>query len=169
MKKSILIFLADKNFNEIEFKTVKRVLENAGIQVFISSDTQTVCKGENGLKVKPDVILYNINKSNFSGLVIIGGNGIKDYWSHSRLHQIVKDFYNNKKLVAAICSAPIILAEAGILNGKKAVCYQKDKHYLERSKIEFIDVPVIIEENVITAKDFNSADEFVLAILDNIS
>jgi len=169
MKKSILIVLPVNGFNEFEYKTVKNALENSGVRIFVASDTHLLCKGENGLKVKPDVSFYNIHKSNFDGIVIIGGRGIREYWDNLLLQKAVKNFYKFNKTVAAICCAPIILSRAGILDGKRAVCFPDDKKEFARRGIDYQDVPVVVEERIITARDYNSSDEFILTVIQNIS
>ena len=62
-KKSILLFLAAENFCEQEFLTVKNIFLRKGFNLFISSDANSLCVGGNGMKVKPDVNIYNINKN----------------------------------------------------------------------------------------------------------
>ena len=119
-KNSILIFLPKKDFNEEEFTIVKRLLLKAGWQVFITSDDHFVCSGSKGMKVKSDTSFFNINVNNFSALILVGGAGSKAYWKNQTLQKIIKKFFVLEKVVAAICSSPVILANAGILHNKKA-------------------------------------------------
>ena len=169
MKKSVLIILSSDNFNDAEFSSIKNAFENAGVKIFIGSDSNSVCKGENRLRVQPDVKFFNVNPANFDAVVIIGGSGIINYWKNKRLHEIVRDFYSAGKPTAAICAAPVVFSEAGILDGKKGVCYPKNKKEFTRRSVEYVDFPVVREGSVITARDFNAADELALTILQMIS
>jgi len=162
---SFLIFLPKKDFNEEEFNTVKKRLQKANKQVFITSDDYFICLGSKGLKVKSDVSFYNVNVNNFSGLILIGGKGSKNYWGNESLHKIVRKFFDSKKTLAAICSSPIILAKAGILQNKKATCYSEDKMELINVGIDYQDKNVVVDGNVVTADNSRSALQFAEAVL----
>jgi protease I len=162
---SLLIFLPKKDFNEEEFTIVKNRLLKAGKKVFITSDDHFICSGSKGMKVKSDTSFYNINVNNFSGLILIGGAGSRSYWKNDSLHKIVRKFFDSKKIVAAICSSPITLVKAGILENKKATCYTEDKMELINAGIDYQDKNVVVDGNVITANNSHSALQFAEAIL----
>ncbi|MFA3782174.1 DJ-1/PfpI family protein [Melioribacteraceae bacterium 4301-Me] len=160
-KKSILLILPAQDFNEQEYLIISSQLQRANIKIFIASDANTVCKGASSLKVKNDVSLYNIHESNFGGIIFIGGNGVKRYWTNKSLHNVARKFFAAKKIIGAICSAPIILAKAGLIK-QKATCFVEDKNELEKEGIEYIDTPVYIDTNkIVTAQSPTNAAEFV--------
>jgi protease I len=164
-KNSILIFLPKKDFNEEEFTIVKGCLLKAGKQVFITSDDHFFCSGSKGMKVKSDTNFFNINVNNFSALILLGGVGGKAYWKNQTLQKIIKKFIVLGKVVAAICSSPVILANAGILHNKKATCYSKYKMELINSGIDYQDKNLVVDVNVVTADNSHSAQHFAEAIL----
>lgn len=164
-KNSILIFLPKKDFNEEEFTIVKNRLLKAGKKVFITSDDYMVCSGNKGMKVKSDISFYNVNVNNFSGLILIGGTGSKNYWGNESLHKILRIFFDFKKIIAAICSSPIILAKAGILLNKKATCFAEDKMELINAEIDYQDKNVVVDGIVVTADNSRSALQFAEAVL----
>jgi protease I len=164
-KNSILIFLPKKDFNEEEFTILKRLLSKAGKQIFITSDDHFVCSGSKGMKVKSDTSFFNINVNNFSAFILVGGAGSKAYWKNQILQKIIIKFFVLGKVVAAICSSPIILANAGILNNKKATCYSEDKMELINSGIDYQDKNLVVDVNVITADNSRSAQQFAETIL----
>jgi protease I len=163
--KSILLILPGKDFNEEEFLTVKNTLEKKGIKVFIASDGGGLCTGKKGLKVKADINFYNIHESNFAAIVFTGGPGVKDYWNNPLLHKTSQKFFNSKKPVAAICSAPVILAKAGLLNALSATCYPDDRKELERVGVEYKDTPVVVRKKIVTAQNAQASLEFSEAII----
>jgi len=162
---SILYFLPAKYFNEEEFFITKNLLEKNNFKSFTSSDTRDMCEGTSGKKFKPDLRLENINANNFSGIVLIGGNGAKDYKNNSKLHKILNDFNKSNKIVAAICVAPVILAAAGLLNGKSATCFPEVKQDLIKPDIDYKDLPVVAAKNIITANGPKASFEFAETIL----
>ena len=164
-KNSILIFLPASNFSEEEYTIISRIFNKAGKQVFITSDSNTVCSSDHGLKVKADTSFYNVNEKNFSAIVLIGGKGSKDYWNNENLHRIVKEFESSGKIVAAICSSPVILARAGLLTNIPATCWLEDKNELIKAGISYMDRSVVIEKNIITADGPRSAVQFAESVM----
>jgi len=164
-KNSVLIFLPKKGFNEEEYNIVRARLLKARKQVFITSDDHSVCSGSKGMKVKSDTSFLNVNVNNFSSLILIGGSGSRNYWKNESLHKIIKKFFEAKKVIAAICSSPVILANAGILQDKKATCFSEDKMELINAGIDYQDRNVVFDEHIVTANDSKSALQFSEAVL----
>jgi protease I len=106
-----------------------------------------------------------VNVNNFASLILIGGAGSRAYWKNDFLHKIIKKFFDAKKVIAAICSSPIILAKAGILQNKKATCYSEDKMELINTGIDYQDKNVVVDGNVVTAENAQSALQFAEAVL----
>ena len=165
---SILIFLSANNFSEEEYLIIKKVFLSSGKRIFITSDSYTICSGDNGLKVKADTDFYNVNDKNFSAVVLIGGKGSKDYRDNETLHKIARNFKRAGKIVAAICSAPIILARAGLLTNIPATCWSEDKNELIKLGINYNDRSVIAEMDIITSDGPRSAEQFAETILNLI-
>ena len=167
-KNSILIFIAANNFSEEEYLIIKQVFLKASRKIFITSDSNTICNCDNGMKVKGDIDFYNVNEKNFSAIVLIGGNGSKQYWDNETLWRIVKNFNASGKVVAAICSAPIILARAGLLSKIPATCWNEDKNELIKLGINYNDRSVISDKGIITSDGPRSAEQFAETILNLI-
>jgi protease I len=162
---SILYFLPASYFNEEEFFITKNLLEKNGFKSFTASDTWNMCEGTNGKKFKPDLRIENINSNNFEGIVLIGGDGAKNYQYNSQLHKKINDFNKQNKIIGAICIAPIILAAAGLLNGRSATCFPEVKQDLLKPGIDYKDLPVIIDKKIITANGPAASIEFAESIL----
>ena len=164
-KNSVLIFLPKKDFNEEEFTAVRNRLLKADKQIFITSDDHSVCTGSKGMKVKSDTSFYNVNVNNFEALILIGGAGSRAYWKNEYLHKIIKKFFDVNKIISAICTSPVTLAKAGILQNRKATCYSEDKMELINSGIDYLDRNVVVDGNIVTANDARSALQFAEAVL----
>lgn len=158
--KNVLVVIAASGFNEQEFLSVKKVLEQKDYKVFIASDAYSVCSGMNGMKIKADVSFYNMNERNFCGLIIIGGTGITKYFSNMNLHRIINKFNQTKKIIGAICGAPVILAKAGILIGKNAVCWPELIPELIKAGVNPSESEIVADQNIITAAGPQSSTEF---------
>ncbi|MDX9923913.1 MAG: DJ-1/PfpI family protein [Ignavibacteriaceae bacterium] len=167
--RDILLFLPANDFNEHEFLVIKNGLRDAELKYFILSDTSALCVGSNGLKVKPDMMLYNANARNFAGMILCGGNGAKRYWSNQTLHRLIKDFRSSPtKILGAICNSAVTAARAGVIT-EKAVCYPEFKGEIEKEGVKFIDQPVVFDKNIITAREQSSSCEFISSYIAHIS
>ncbi len=164
-KRSVLLFLPEKDFNEEEYSIVRKLLLKYGKNIFITSDDHYVCSGSKGMKVKSDTSFYNINIKNFAALVLIGGKGNRAYWDNEKLHSITRNFNDAQKIIGAICSAPVILAKAGILKDKTATCYYEDKSELINLEINYQDRAVVTDNNIVTSNGSQSAAQFTEALL----
>ena len=164
-KNSVLLFLPAKDFNEEEYSIVRKLLLKYGKNIFITSDDHYVCSGSKGMKVKSDTSFYNINIKNFAALLLIGGKGSKEYWNNEKLHTIIRNFNDAKKIIGAICSAPVILVKAGILQNKTATCYYEDKNELINLGINYQDRAVVTDKNIVTSNGSQSTAQFTEAVL----
>jgi protease I len=112
--KKVLMVLASKSFRDPEFFEPKRVLEAAGVKVLTSSSAP-MSTGAEGGRVKIDVLLDKVDPNNYDAVAFIGGPGASEYFDNPTAHGIAKKTLSSGKLLCAICIAPVILANAGVL------------------------------------------------------
>lgn len=165
IKNSVLLFLAKSDFSEEEYRTIKSILDSKRFKIFVTSDASEYCIGLSGLKVKNDVSILNVNPNNFSAIIIIGGNGIRKYSEHLSLQKIIQNFYSKKKVIGAICAAPLILATSGVLKNHSATCFPLNKMELIKNGIDFKDNGVVIDRNIVTASDSSQSLNFINSII----
>ena len=168
IKNSIVIVLPVEKFSEEEYLIAKKIFEKAGKSVFVAADSNTICSGDNGLKVGTDTNFFNINEKNFAAIVLIGGKGIDIYKDNHSLHRIVNSFHKFGKVVAAICRAPVVLANAGLLTNISATCWPENKNELIALGIDYQDKKIVKAGNIITAEGPRSAEQFAETILNMI-
>ena len=121
--KSIVMIISDYEFRDEELLEPKAVFEKEGASVTIASKTVSTAIGMLGAKVKPDLQIKDLDVKNYDAVIFVGGIGAEVYFSNPIAHKIAQQAYANEKIVAAICIAPNILANAGILKDKKATCW----------------------------------------------
>ena len=119
--KKIVMIIAKSMFEEVEFKEPREIFDREGAAVTIASSTLSMATGGD-LKVQPNILIDDINVSDFDAIVFIGGFGCAEYFDNPVAHKIAKEALDQDKILAAICMAPRILANAGVLKGKKATC-----------------------------------------------
>ncbi len=167
--KNVVFFISELQFHDQEYLIPKNILEKAGIKVFTSSLTNNLAFGQYGLKIKPEMILANLHSENFLSIVLVGGKGIKSLWNEKLLHKIIREFYQQKKPIAAICSAVGILANAGLLKGKKVAFYKEDKEIIESSGAILSENDCEADDLFVTASGPESAKAFSQLLLERLS
>ena len=163
--KTIFVFLAE-GFEEIEALTPVDVLRRAGLSVQTVSimDEQAV-KGAHGVPVLADVMFADVNPEDAEMILLPGGlPGATNLDAHEGLSKMIQDFANAKKPLAAICAAPLVFGNRGLLEGKKATCYPGFETYLQGA--EYTAALVEVDDNFITGKGPGAAMEFAFAIVE---
>lgn len=163
MKKT-LILLAE-GFEEVEALTVVDLLRRAdiGCDMVSVGDTDEVI-GSHGITVRTDKKLSGTDMSAYDGVILPGGMpGTKNLAADGRVCALLQSFQTQGKLTAAICAAPTVLAKAGLLEGKTAVCYPGMEEQLTGAKVCF--APVAVDGTVITSRGMGTAIAFALALV----
>jgi protease I len=163
----ILSIIAPEGFQDKEYGDSKAALEKAGHKV-ITASTTPVAYGKFGSKVKTDVILSDINPDDYDVIMFIGGPGCFEYFDDPTALKLARDFYNSGKLTTAICAAPSILANAGVLKGKKATCWEGESDTLISKGADYTGKDVEIDGKVITGDGPMSATKFGKTIAENL-
>lgn len=167
MDKKIAVHLAD-GFEEIEAISIIDVLRRAGLNVVTVSVTGKLeVNGAHQIKVLADRLFESIDYSDVYMIVLPGGMpGASNLNAHEGLKQKIRTFVTENKQLAAICAAPLVLGNLGILDGKQAVCYPGFESHLKGANI--LQVPVVDSGNVITGRGPGAAIQFALKIVEKL-
>lgn len=158
------VFLAD-GFEEIEGLTVVDILRRAG------ADTQTVSvmgrkeiTGSHRITLQADLVFEETSFEDGTLFVLPGGMpGTKHLGAHEGLTSLLKKAAAEGKRVAAICAAPSVLGDLGLLEGKHAVCYPGFEDRLKGAQVEF--TPVVTDGNITTSRGMGTAIPFALSLV----
>jgi protease I len=159
MKKAVLI-IAQNGFRDEELLEPKKILENAGIETKIASSALKEAKGVMGALVMPDMLVKDINVKDFSAIIFIGGGGASQYWDDPIAQKIAQEAVSANRIVGAICIAPVTLARAGILKGRRATVFSSEASQLKAYGADYTGRPVEKDGNIITAAGPFAASEF---------
>ncbi|MBR6514444.1 MAG: DJ-1/PfpI family protein [Clostridia bacterium] len=157
------IFLAD-GFEEIEALCPYDLILRAGIPVkTVSINETTLVTGTHGIKVHADITL-NEMEADFEGIMLPGGlPGADNLNACDKVQECLKKAECEGKLITAICAAPYVLGQAGLLNGKHATCFPGFEDKLTGAILS--PGKVVCDGNIITAKGMGVAFTFGLAIV----
>ncbi len=161
----VCVFLAD-GFEEIEGLAVVDILRRAGVEVSTVSVTGSrSVMGSHKIQVQADVLLEEMDASDTELLVLPGGMpGTIHLGECAPLTKLLKEFAADPtKKMAAICAAPSVLGDLGILTGKRATCYPGFEERLKGA--EFVAERVVVDGNVTTSRGMGTAIAFGLSLV----
>ncbi len=160
----VLMVTASKDFRDEEYLEPKKVLEQAGIEVKTASSKKGKITGAGGTKITANMTLDEIKPQDFDGIVFVGGRGATEYFTDAKALNLAKAFFDTEKIVAAICIAPVILANAELLQGKKATVFQSETATLQAKGANYTGGDVEVDGKIITASGPAAATKFGKAI-----
>jgi len=156
----IYVFLAD-GFEEMEAMAPIDLLKRAGVDLQTVGVGGKAVTGRSGIAVTCDITEDEMNTTDCAGVVLPGGPGRTRLADSPVVMETLKVVSQSNGLLAAICAAPSILGQAGLLKGKKACCYPGFEDELAGAEIVF--APVVTDGNVITSRGAGTATEFALS------
>jgi len=170
--KKVIFVVALRDFRDAEYFIPKEILESAGVEIKTASNKkglpasrQGLAIGADGGEIEIDFLVPEVRPQELDAVVFIGGPGTLKYLDNEDSYKLAKETIAREKILAAICISPVILAKAGVLEGKKATVWSSpmDKSAiktLEQYKSNYEDKPVVIDGKIITANGPDAAEEF---------
>ena len=158
-KKAVLI-IAEQTFRDEELFDTQAALEAAGVETVIASTKLGTCTGKLGRNAESAMLVKDINVDDFDAIVFIGGGGAMQYYDDPDALKAATDADARDKVVAAICIAPRILANAGLLKGISATCFESEADALKKLGAKFQIADVVADKKFITASGPHAATEF---------
>ena len=166
--KKVSVILAD-GFEEVEALTVVDLLRRANIYVDTVSimDDYTV-RGSHGINVQTEDLFEEVNFVESDMIVLPGGMpGTKNLDAHAGVRRVVKGFYDEGKKIGAICAAPTVLGNMGLLKGKRVSCYPSMEKEIQGAVIS--GASVTVDGNIITSRGLGTAIDFALKLIEVLS
>jgi len=160
-----VMIIAKKNFRDEELLQPKEILEKEGIKVTIASSSLAKSRGMLGTVVKPDITLDQVKVNDYDIVIFVGGTGASEYFYDPKAHKIAQEAANKGKVLGAICIAPVILANAGILKGRNATVWSSEHSSLEAQGAHYTGKPVEVDGMIVSADGPKAAKEFGSAIV----
>ena len=169
--KKIAIIVAFKDFRDEEYFVPKEILEGAGAEVKTASNKMGRALGADGGEVEIDLLVSEINPADFDAIIFIGGPGCLENLDNENSYKVARETVFQNKVLASICISPVILAKAGVLEGKKATVWSSP---LDRGPVKILkengaiyeDKPVVVDGKIITANGPDAAEEFAKIIVE---
>ncbi|MCL2460519.1 MAG: DJ-1/PfpI family protein [Euryarchaeota archaeon] len=164
-EKNVLIVIAPLDFQDEELSKTIAELEKKDISYTIISTREGLAVGMRGGKVLIDKTVSDMyhTTDTYAALIIIGGSGTPaTLWNSKNLRTLATEYYEKQKIVAAICLAPVVLARAGILQGKNATVFNDDSFIaeLKTGGATYVSSPIVVDGTIITGNGPSAAPAF---------
>ena len=163
----VLIIIAQKDYQDLEFAGTSDGLLDAGYDVVIASSQTGKCTGKFGGEEQASVALRDVDVNQFDKIAFVGGPGAAAFASDQEALRIARDTVSQGKKLGAICIAPTILARAGVLNGKRATVWDSggtQAAVLESEGATYTGEDVTVDGDIVTASGPAAADAFGKAL-----
>jgi protease I len=162
--KRVAMVIPHRDFRDEELLKPKALLEKAGARVTVASSSLDPATGALGAKVTPDVLLKDVDAGDYEAVVFIGGPGAKEYWDDRTAHRLARQAVERGSVLAAICIAPVTLANAGLLDGKRATVWKTESGRLRAQGADYTGAEVEVDGRLITSNGPEAAEDFGKAI-----
>ena len=161
---AVLVILAH-GFEEIEVVTPVDLLRRAGVEVTLAALSDSIhVTGRNGLTLHADTTLSAVANRDFDCLFLPGGPGTAELRADPRVRAGVLRYSAAGRWLAAICAAPIVLQDAGLLAGKRYTAHASVARELPHI---MADQRVVVDGQMVTSRGAGTAVDFGLVLVEN--
>ncbi|MDB5548635.1 MAG: type 1 glutamine amidotransferase [Tardiphaga sp.] len=174
LKGKTIAILATNGFEQSELEVPRDRLKAAGATIHIVSPDGGEIKGWDkkdwGRAVKVDKTLDQVSADDYDAIVLPGGQINPDLLRVNRAAiDLIKTIFDQKKVVAAICHAPWLLIEAGIIKDRKVTSYNSIKTDVINAGGRREDSPVVVEKGLVTSRNPGDLEAFSAKIIEEVN
>lgn len=164
-----VLILAAPDYEDMELQYPRYRLLEEGAEVVIAGIGERSYRGKHGYPVDVDVQIEQVSARDFDAVVIPGG------WAPDKLRRVpevldvVRELHEHGKVVGAICHAGWVPVSAGILKGKRVTCVAAIKDDVINAGAEYVDEPVVVDDNLVTARTPADLPVWLPALIERIA
>ncbi len=163
MSENVAIIIANEGYQPIEYSIPKKILANAGYIVTTASDLPALAVASDNSTTKVDLVINDIVVEEYAAIIFAGGAGALDHLDNEETYKLIRKADKKKLIIGAICISTRILANAGILKGKKATGWDKDGELAgiyKKAGVIYEQQGVVVDGRYVTAVDPSVAEAF---------
>ena len=168
--KKVLLLLAP-GFEELEAIAPLDILRRGGVSVdTAATGSDKIVAGGHQIRVQADKTLEECEAGTYDMVIIPGGGvGVDNLQSDGRVLQLIKDFKEQDKWIAAICAGPKVLTKAGVADESRLTSYPSVKDELLSRIKEYSEDRIVMDGKIITSRGPGCAEAFGFALLETLT
>ena len=168
-----IAILATRGFEQGELEVPQQRLKQAGETVEVVSPESGEIRGWDmkdwGHPVKVDRALDDAKPDDYDAIVLPGGQINPDLLRvNDKALKFIRAFFDQGKVVAAVCHAPWLLIETGIIRGRRATSYNSIKTDVKNAGGKWEDSQVVVDEGIITSRNPKDLEAFSAKIIEEV-
>ena len=163
--KKVLMVIAAADFRDEEYFEPFNRLRQCGAAVTVASSVKGAAVSVFGKTVITDRQIAECKAGDYDAIVFIGGPGATEFFTNAAAHALARAAVGQGKVLAAICIAPVTLANAGLLKGKQATCFPSLQKQLTMQGARVVKQDVVQDGKLLTANGPQAAREFAEALV----
>jgi protease I len=167
--KRAALIVASENFRDEELIETKRALDAAAVQTIIASTRIGFIRGMLGNVVEARILVNQLRVDDYDAIIFIGGPGAAEYFNNPVALNIAREAASKGKILAAICVAPTVLANAGVLTGVRATAFLSERERLVQAGAVYTGAPVERDRFIITGSGPAASVQFGRAVADALA
>lgn len=166
--KRVLIFAAP-DYEDMELQYPRYRLMEEGASVTIAGIGEETYRGKNGMPVRCDAQVFDVDARDFDALVIPGGYAPDKMRRVPELLQIVREMNEEEKPIGFICHAGWVPISAQILKGRRATSVGAIRDDMINAGVDWVDEPVVVDGNLISSRTPADLPLWLPALIDTIA
>ncbi|WP_051148608.1 DJ-1/PfpI family protein [Desulfospira joergensenii] len=166
--KKVALIIGNRGYEDSEFSVPKKMIEKAGGITTVFSVAKGKAYGMYGQVTDVSYVLDDVSVPDFDAIVFVGGSGSGIYHNDPKAHKIAQDAVKNDKVLAAICWAPVTLANAHVIDGKMATVNPNEKKRFQNGACIYTADRVTVDGKIITANGPEASVLFGKTIIESL-
>ena len=167
-KRAVLI-VASENFRDEELFETKRALDATAVQTTIASTRTGFIRSMLGNIAEARILVSQLRVDDYDAIIFIGGPGAAEYFNNPVALNIAREAVSKRKILAAICIAPTVLANAGVLTGVRATGFLSEREKLVQAGAVYTGAPVERDRFIITGSGPTASVQFGRVVADALA
>jgi protease I len=164
--KTAVLIVAKENFRDEELFETRHVLTQAGVKTVVASTKTGTIRGMLGRTAEATILVNDIVIDDYDAVIFLGGVGAVEYFQSRAAWDVARNAVQKRKVLGAICIAPTILANAGLLNGVRTTGAPSERDRLQRAGALYLGIPVQRDGLIITSISPVASVQFGRAIVE---